>query len=316
MSSAEKCECDGIVLDHPTDKAKMSEVKNALIVLDDFEFGVNVAFSGLYDVTTGSVGECDKKRLRLWLVAHKLPNPFFRKELVQQLKLAASALRQILHHPNILPFLQSLSISEADEEDGEEALVGLVYDAFDESLFSNMRHGSEKTGKSPTVRGIRPKNMSALADVCAGMMVLHAETPPMLHGDLGPSYVVRLGDGPWRIIGYGLLELNEAICFSSGRSRCGRRALNIAPEVQNCGLHTAQSDVFAFGVLSLQALSGELLPACSQLTRCDVLLQLGTISGITPALLALLQRTVSDVPADRPTFVELCGAFNQDLGRE
>jgi formylglycine-generating enzyme required for sulfatase activity/dienelactone hydrolase len=156
-----------------------------------------------------------------------------RQRFVQEAK-AASA----LDHPNIG------TIHQIDEtEDGRTFIVMACYDG--ESL-------GERIGVGPLAIG---EVVEIGAGIAAGLGKAH-ETG-IVHRDIKPANVMVTADGLVKIIDFGLAILEEQTRLTAAGTAVGTMAY-MAPEQVRAEAVTAACDVWAFGVVLYQMLTGRL----------------------------------------------------------
>ena len=201
-----------------------------------------------------------------------------RARFLDEVKIA----RQI-SHPNVC------RVYDVGDVDGRHFLSMEYVDG--EDLASLL----QRVGKLPAGKAIE-----IARDVAAGLAAAHALG--IVHRDLKPSNVMIDGRGRARITDFGLATLDSG--QDSGRI-IGTPAY-MAPEQFSGGAITPRSDVYAFGLIVYECLTGKALhdgDSGEEIIRRRIRDASSTISGlpeIDPAVERLLRRCVDSDPLQRP----------------
>ncbi|KAF5470314.1 hypothetical protein F2P56_010835 [Juglans regia] len=159
-----------------------------------------------------------------------------KREFEQQLEIVG----RVGQHPNILP-LRAYYYSK------DEKL--LVYDHVPGGSLYTLVHGNRDAGRTPLDWDARVKISLGIA---RGIAHLHsAGGPKFSHGNIKSTNVLLNQDFEGRISDYGLTPLMNVPATPSRGT--GYRA----PEVIESRKHTHKSDVYGFGVLLLEMLTGK-----------------------------------------------------------
>ena len=179
-----------------------------------------------------------------------------------------------IRHPNLLQFI------------GATGNVGQMV-ILTELMLTSLRRELEREYLPPS------QATTISSDVLRALNYLHLMRPhPLIHRDISSANVLLepLPKGCWRakVSDYGTVNLTEQL-----QTGCPGSPAYSAPEVDHPNQQSTKMDIFSFGVLLLEMLTGE-FPDCdnraSQL--CKVLHQ---------TLLSLIQRCLEQRKEDRPT---------------
>ncbi|OQR87213.1 protein kinase [Achlya hypogyna] len=224
----------------------------------------------------------------------------------------ASVMAQ-LRHPNIVMFMGVMLHPE---------YVGLVMELCPKGSVYGVIHSDElKIDWSLLLR--------MLLDSARGMNFLHSSSPPLIHRDL--KSINLLIDADWRckVSDFGLSKLREmrddsfTAGTSAARSYVGT-SMWIAPEVFNGEEHTEMSDVYSFGIILYEALSGtspfesispDAVPFIVQSgKRPTDFSPLASVDHSALQTMAPLMSKCWDAnPSSRPTFTTIIGVLQQVL---
>ena len=203
---------------------------------------------------------------------------------------AVAALR--LRHEHIV------QIEEVGEQDGLPYLV--------QELLS----GDDL--RSLLVRGEMPESsvlLTWLEQIARALAYAHRQG--VVHGGLQPSQVLIGEDGKIKLVGFGTAHLARAssTLLDSGMPVHGltyHRLANLAPEQVRGKGHSARSDIYGFGVLAFELLTGELPFTGRSLSGLvyKILYQvpppvIGLWSGCPEVLSDLIARCLEKDPAQR-----------------
>ena len=217
---------------------------------------------------TVSVATFRGARVAAKLIHNEIVSPYnirlFRREMDM-----ASRIR----HPNLLQFIGATNVGQ---------MVILT-----ELMPTSLRRELEREYLPPS------QATTISIDVLRALNYLHLMRPhPLIHRDISSANVLLepLPKGCWRakVSDYGTVNLTEQL-----QTGCPGSPAYSAPEVDYPNQQSTKMDIFSFGVLLLEMLTGE-FPDCdnraSQL--CKVLHQ---------TLLSLIQRCLEQRKEDRPT---------------
>ncbi|DBA97305.1 TPA: hypothetical protein ACH3X1_015045 [Trebouxia sp. C0004] len=226
-----------------------------------------------------------------------------------------------LHHPHVVPLLGSCC--EAEQR---------------VAVFEYMPHGNLRDlldGKIAAARHFNwPARLNVLLGVAKGLAYLHEGTnPAVVHRDLKSSNILIDGAGQARICDFGLAR-HKMLLYSQappgpppGGIMTGTFGY-MAPEYATSGQTTDKSDVYAFGVVVLEMMTGMQAVDARRPTGCEALPQLlqpalqavqlmqGNLdpalnrhASLPPAQLAALCEVAASClelqPTDRPTAARL-----------
>ncbi|CAK9277453.1 unnamed protein product [Sphagnum jensenii] len=201
----------------------------------------------------------------------------------------------------------------------------LLYDYMPNgSLASLLQEASKQTSH---VLDWPMRHLIALG-IARGISFLHTEcNPPIVHGDVKPNNVLFDADFEPHVSDFGLMALTTTPVDPTPSSSSVGSLGYVSPEANDSGELTRESDVYSFGIVLLELLTGR-RPAVFNLQDEDIvkwvkrMLQLGEITEVfDPALLDLdpesseweefllavkiaLLCTAPD-PADRPSIAEV-----------
>ncbi|MEU8705253.1 PQQ-binding-like beta-propeller repeat protein [Streptomyces sp. NPDC048565] len=163
----------------------------------------------------------------------------------------------------------------------------------------------------PTVRALG-------ALLCAALTQLHRSD--VVHRDLKPSNIMITVDGP-KVIDFGIARADGDDHLTRAGAAAGTPAF-MSPEQATGQEHTTAGDVFALAGLLTYAATGRGPFGAGQ--PADLLYRVRyaepDLTGVPPALLPVLARALSKVPADRPCAADLAawlepprGSFSEHL---
>ncbi|CAK9881336.1 unnamed protein product [Sphagnum jensenii] len=201
----------------------------------------------------------------------------------------------------------------------------LLYDYMPNgSLASLLQEASKQTSH---VLDWPMRHLIALG-IARGISFLHTQcNPPIVHGDVKPNNVLFDADFEPHVSDFGLMALTTTPVDPTPSSSSVGSLGYVSPEANDSGELTRESDVYSFGIVLLELLTGR-RPAVFNLQDEDIvkwvkrMLQLGEITEVfDPALLDLdpesseweefllavkiaLLCTAPD-PADRPSIAEV-----------
>ncbi|GIL87290.1 hypothetical protein Vretimale_1762 [Volvox reticuliferus] len=177
------------------------------------------------------------------------------------------------------------------------------------SLFHILR----QTGNRPP----DPRMQRAVAvAVARGMAYLHSRMPPILHLDLkSPNVLV---DDRWRvkIADFGLSRVRQRTYVSSGAAAGSPEWM--APEVLRCDHYAEAADVYSYGVILWELLTGQ--PPWADLNAMQVVGVVGYAKRSLPdppegdaVLLQLCKTCRAYEPMQRPTFAQVVELLESHL---
>lgn len=148
-------------------------------------------------------------------------------------------------------------------------------------------------------------------DIAAGMRALHALSPPLIHRDLKSPNVLMASLDPHALVcakvtDFGLTDIQ----FSVGQTAV-ENPIWLAPEIMRHEEATTASDVYSFGVIMWELVARQpFFGDISFMHLIEVKVMQGERPPIPdacdPAYRALLERCWSGVPAERPSFADIC----------
>ncbi|MFJ8858322.1 PQQ-binding-like beta-propeller repeat protein [Streptomyces sp. NPDC102451] len=154
--------------------------------------------------------------------------------------------------------------------------------------------------------------------LCAALTQLHRSD--VVHRDLKPSNIMLTVDGP-KVIDFGIARADGDDHLTRAGAAAGTPAF-MSPEQATGQEHTAAGDVFALAGLLTYAATGRGPFGAGQ--PADLLYRVRysepDLGGMPPALVPVLARALSKVPADRPSAADLAawleppgGSFSEHL---
>ena len=179
-----------------------------------------------------------------------------------------------LRHPNLIQFIGATVKGE----------MMIIMELMATSLRSQLE----------TEEYFQPKLVKAISlDVALGLNYLHLIQPdPIVHRDISSANVLleKLSDGKWRakLTDYGSVNVVRQL-----RTENPGSPAYAAPEASNPRLQSPKMDIYSFGALILEVLTGR-LPAPDQ--RPGLLCQVHH-----EQLLCLIRKCLSENPEDRPS---------------
>ncbi|KAG8986246.1 hypothetical protein FRB90_004125, partial [Tulasnella sp. 427] len=251
---------------------------------------VSTASGGSY----GGFGEVFQGRLK----SNDTNDPDWRPVAVKQLRMAQGQDLRIavrlaremkvwadLKHPNVVPFVGFHLDPDAAWLISEWASKGNAYDYL-------LKAQSDFKGR-----------VKLLLDAAEGLAYLHGLNPPVCHGDIKSANVLVTEDIRGMLGDFGLSRVLEADPTGLTTSKTIKGSMRyMSPELVNEGLgHTLQSDIWAFGCLALEILTGQ-HPFHKCQSPTEVIFQLAMKK--LPA--ALDQPPITDLPAGLVLLIELC----------
>lgn len=160
-----------------------------------------------------------------------------------------------VRHPNLLTLTGSCAESRS-----------LVYEYLNNgSLESHLA----RKDKTPLPWQIR---ISIATDICSALIFLHSSEPCIIHGNLKPSkvlldanFVAKLGDlGIPCLVQHSVDSADTGTIFNNSN----KRLTYVDPEYLVTGKLTPESDVYSFGIILLQLLTGRPLSGLVRDVKC------------------------------------------------
>jgi hypothetical protein len=197
-----------------------------------------------------------------------------------------------LRHPNLVPIVD----------------VGLAANGAPFLVMELVRGASLEDSRSRF--GDETWALPILRQVARGLAALH--TAKVVHRDLKPGNVILTGDGPpiARIADFGISRLNEPAIDGSAPTAAKLTGTNamlgtpiyMAPELGKGGVAASAADVFAFGIVAYEMLTGRIPFAMPPV----ILAAAGQeIPAPGPIAQSVVLRCMSPNPSLRPTAEEL-----------
>ena len=190
-----------------------------------------------------------------------------------------------IRHPNLLQFIGATM---------SEDLV-ILTELMPTSLRKELEQSREKSPEQVTSIGL---------DVVRALNYLHQMKPhPLIHRDISSSNVLLepLPNDCWRakVSDYGTVNLLQKL-----KTACPGNPFYAAPEANDPTLQSPKMDIFSFGVLLIEMLTGE-IPAIDERER-----QLMKIRVFHKPLLTLIHSCISTNREDRPTANDIIIKFD------
>ncbi|KDR73425.1 hypothetical protein GALMADRAFT_124495 [Galerina marginata CBS 339.88] len=198
-----------------------------------------------------------------------------------------------LHHPNVVP------------------LYGVIY--IDEDLYSVSPWMDNGTAVAFVKKFPSADRMKILTDAASGLEYLHSRG--IVHGDLRGANVLISKNGTARLSDFGLSKFLE----DCGKAATATHSMNprwFAPELLHSAPVSTHSDVWSFGMVCLEILSGEL--PYSHITRDIAVLReldngklperpgrIATSQGLSDDMWDLMEKCWQTKPASRPSISDI-----------
>jgi serine/threonine protein kinase len=161
-----------------------------------------------------------------------------------------------VRHPNLLTLIGSCAEYKS-----------LVYEYLNNGSLESHLACKDKTPLPWQIR------ISIATDICSALIFLHSSEPCIIHGNLKPSkvlldanFVAKLGD-----LGIPSLVQHSVDSADTSPVVCNNSHENLAyvdPEYLDTGKLTPESDVYSFGIILLQLLTGRPLSGLVRDMRC------------------------------------------------
>ena len=202
----------------------------------------------------------------------------FRARFSREARLAAS-----LSHPNLV------TVFDAGEAEGRPYIVMEYVEGL--TLEERLRND----GPLP------PEEVRRVAlQVCAGLE--HAHAHGLVHRDLKPGNLIERTDGTVKIADFGIARGDGATELTEAGTIVGTAAY-LAPEQAQGGDITPRSDLYAFGVVLYELLTGRRpwqIESLSDLARRHTEPPPALPEHVPPGLRAVVERCLAADPVDRP----------------
>lgn len=202
-----------------------------------------------------------------------------------------------LRHPNIIAFLAACTIPPD---------ICIIEEIAEGGSLHTRLHGP--SGSSNRCHPMPLMGILQVAiDVSHAMVYLH---PGIVHRDLKSHNVLLDADGRAKVCDFGIAKFKERTFLSTVNGQAGTPAY-MAPELFDGGSVTEKVDVYSFGILLWECLTGQIpwhdVPSPMQIIYyVGVLNQRPKMPVIAPEnLKQLIQECWKENPKDRPTFKEI-----------
>ncbi len=212
------------------------------------------------------------------------------EEYVERFRSEARSVAQ-LSHPNIV------TVIDRGEEDGKQFIVFEVIEG------ENLKELVERGGPLPVRRALE------LA-LQVGRALAFAHGQGLVHRDVKPQNVLLNDEGRAKVTDFGIARVLDAV----GRTEAGTvlgTSHYIAPEQARGEQIDAQTDIYSFGVVLYELLTGELpYPGDNFLTVAmkhvnePIPIVLDRRPDTPLRLASLIERCMAKAPADRPTSMD------------
>ena len=219
----------------------------------------------------------------------------------------------IIRHPNVVSFYGAV-IDPPDR-------CWIVCEWIPNGTLSHWLHGVPGAPRRPQ-RTLLERLQVAL-DVACGMEVLEQHDPPIIHRDLKPSNVMMDSDFRAKVSDMGLSRILTHSALLSLTPETGSY-LYMAPEVMRHELYATQADVWSWGCLVCELLSGMKPYEDRYLTPVQVALAVAEnslrpnipITSCPPRLMEILSSALSPNPLERPSFAIIVSVMKDVLREE
>lgn len=237
------------------------------------------------------------------------------KEITKQMIEREVQIMMHLNHPTLVKFYGFTKIKESD---GEKIMIVMKY--YEKGSLSDVLSDEKKfhsdISYDETARQI------ILVGIAYGMMKLHRKN--IVHRDLKPGNVLIDENYFPYITDFGLSKRTNFGELSQSTKTCGT-PLYMAPEVIRDNQYSFKADVFSFGIIMYQVITGKTPYPSFQVDKWNeykfyqyVAAEKGRPSfegvQIKPSLKKLIESCWDHDPSKRPTFEEIFKklAYNQD----
>lgn len=241
-------------------------------------------------------------------VAIKRASSELRGAEAREMILAEARNASRVRHPNVV------SIDDVDESDDGELLLVMEY-VEGGSLFDLLAKG---------VLAV-PVAVRIALDIAMGLSAIHTATDDdgnslsLVHRDVSPHNVLVGLDGIARVTDFGLAKSVHDPKKTAASVRKGKLSF-MAPEYLRTGAALPSGDMFAFGAIVWEMLSGERLFRETEEQGAIEKILTGEVPHLThvpPAIAAIVDRSLADAPQHRfPSMSVLAAALERDAAGE
>lgn len=218
----------------------------------------------------------------------------------------------LIRHPNVVSFYGA--VIDPPER------FWIVCEWIPNGCVSSWLHGVPGAPRRPK-RTLLDRLQVAL-DIACGMEVLEQHDPPVVHRDLKPSNVMMDLNFRAKVGDMGLARILTHSALLSLTPETGSY-LYMAPEVMRHELYATQADVWSWGCLVCELLSGKkpyeeryLTPVQVALAVAENSLRPDIPTECPPRLMDVLSRALSPDPLDRPSFAVIVSVMKDVLREE
>ncbi len=161
-----------------------------------------------------------------------------------------------------------------------------------------------RTLESILRRRLRPfsqeEALAMIRQVCAALIYLHNQTPPIVHRDVKPQNIIVISDGPVMLVDFGVSKL----LYKDAVTAAGARGITpgfAAPEQYGLAPTDPRSDVYSTGATLYTLLTGERpADALQRMTEHLPLAPIRQYNGaVAPAFEQAVYRAMEPVPTQR-----------------
>ena len=205
-----------------------------------------------------------------------------KKELIGEFKEEVAMLAKVSHHPKLCLFLGA-SVKEP---------LTLVNELMSGSVRSLLDQGYGEPHAVQLARLPWRRRVEILLDAALGMAFLHNCDPPVVHRDLKADNLLVDAHGNAKVADFGLSRTIEGNTLKGDYGTPGFKAPEMYNESKAAKGYSLPVDVFAFGMIAYELLSGGASGG----------------RGLPPKLLSLHRACIATKPDSRPAFVTRRGA--------
>ena len=151
---------------------------------------------------------------------------------------------------------------------------------------------------------LSPRDVTAIGlDLCSAVGAVH--DLGLLHGDVTAKNVMLESTGRIVLLDFGFSQDLRAVDCQLGEFNIRGTPLYMAPELLHGGRLSAQSDIYAIGVLLYRLATGRFpleagsVAEWTALNRCEVKLLCATCGGLGQAFVTTVNRSIAEEPAAR-----------------